>query len=653
MKGLRIMIPLVVAAALAGADLTPVPNRAPLQPNAFNQLPLGSVKPRGWLLHQLRIQADGLTSHLDEFWPDLRDSAWLGGTGEGWERGPYYMDGLVPLAYLLDDPVLVEKARRWVGWMLDHPGPNGWIGPEKNKDWWPNYVALKALTQYQESTGDARVIPLMQRYFAYQLSRLAANPLHEWAVYRWQDEVLSVVWLYNRTGDERLLQLARMLHDQGHDWEAQFANFKYTGKEHFAPGEKANLATHGVNNGMALKTGGLWWLLTGNPADRAAPAHMLEELDRYDGLPSGVFSCDEHYAGRNPSQGTELCTVVEEMFSLESLMSTVGDARFGDREEKIAFNALPATFDAKMWAHQYDQQANQVLATELQRDWVNNGPDSNLFGLEPNYGCCTANMHQGWPKFAANLWMTTADNNGVAAVFYGPSEVRTVLKNGTRVHIIEDTEYPFRDSIRLTVDARGTFPLIFREPRWCAGGAQVSVNGKPAQLVPADGFASLVRAWNPGDRVNIRLPMQVRATRWYNDSVSLERGPLVYSLRIGEDWKKLKTHGPAADWQVTPTTPWNYGLAIDPDNPGSGVKVVEKAIGDFPFSAAGAPVLLQVPGRRVVSWGMEKGSAQPPPEHPQPGTPVQTLTLIPYGAAKLRVTEFPLVPPGVVQAALR
>ena len=189
---------LVFAAALfAAPQLTPVPNRAPLPPNVFYALPLGTVKPAGWLKQQLRIQADGLSGHLDEFWPDVgSNSAWLGGTGEGWERGPYYLDGLLPLAYLLDDPVLVAKARKWVDWTLDHQRPDGDIGPEKNfgkdnDDWWPKMVMLKALTQYQEVTGDPRVIPVLERYFAYQAAQLAANPLHEWAQYRWGDEVLS------------------------------------------------------------------------------------------------------------------------------------------------------------------------------------------------------------------------------------------------------------------------------------------------------------------------------------------------------------------------------------------------------------------------------------------------------------------------------
>ena len=137
---------------------TPVANRAPLQANAFNSLPLGSVMPKGWLLDQLRLQAKGLSGHLDEFWPDLGpQSAWLGGTGEGWERGPYFLDGLVPLAYLTRDPVLIAKVKKWMEWTLQNQRPDGAIGPVKNLDWWPNYVMLKALIQYQEASGDAHL----------------------------------------------------------------------------------------------------------------------------------------------------------------------------------------------------------------------------------------------------------------------------------------------------------------------------------------------------------------------------------------------------------------------------------------------------------------------------------------------------------------
>jgi hypothetical protein len=275
-------------------------NRSPLQPNAFNPLPLTSVMPKGWLLDQLRIQADGLSGHIDEFWPDLGgNSGWLGGDGESWERGPYYLDGLVPLAHLTQNPVLIAKAKKWMEWTLSHQQPDGWIGPVKNTDWWPNYVMLKALTQYQEATGDPRVIPLMQRYFAFQLKHLDERPLKEWAIFRWHDEVLSILWLYNRTGDPSLLDLARKVRAQGHDWEAQFADFKF--RERVLRPD-ANLANHGVNNAMALKAAAVSWLLTGEKGDRDSLYRMFEALDRYHGQPEGIFSADEHYAGQDPPQ---------------------------------------------------------------------------------------------------------------------------------------------------------------------------------------------------------------------------------------------------------------------------------------------------------------------------------------------------------------
>ncbi len=427
---------------LTHAAAAPVANRTPLQPNAFNALPLGSVMPNGWLLEQLRLQAQGLSGHLDEFWPDLGpQSAWLGGSGEGWERGPYFLDGLVPLAYLTKDAVLIAKVKKWMDWALEHQQPDGAIGPVKNLDWWPNYVMLKALMQYQEASGDARVIPLMEKYFAYQARHMDERPLKEWAIFRWHDEVLSVLWLYNRNGDRALLDLARKLHTQGHDWEAQFANFRTKEK---VPRTGANLSTHGVNNAMAMKAAAVWWLVTGEKGDRDSLYQMLDALDRYHGQPSGIFSADEHYAGRDPSQGTELCAVVEAMFSLETDMAILGDAAFGDRLEKIAYNALPATLSADLWAHQYDQQANQIMCSISNHRWATNGPESNIFGLEPNFGCCTANMHQGWPKLAASLWMATPDG-GLAAVVYGPSDVTTTVRGGTAVTIEERTDYPFRE----------------------------------------------------------------------------------------------------------------------------------------------------------------------------------------------------------------
>lgn len=641
---MRVVGIFAILVSLLPALAQTAPNRPSLASGAFHVLPLTSVKPQGWLLQQVRIQANGLSGHLDEFWPDLGpNSGWLGGTGESWERGPYFLDGLVPLAYLTSDPKLIGKVRKCMNWTLEHQRPNGAIGPESNQDWWPNMVMLKALIQYQEASGDPRVIPLMERYFAFHLRSADQHPLQKWAAFRWQDEVLSIIWLYNRHGDVKLLELAKKLHSQGHDWKAQFANFPFTAKG--AKGD-TNMRSHVVNNAQALKTAAVWSLITHDPTDREALYRQFRELDRYHLLPNGVHSGDEHLAGRNPTQGTELCAVVEAMFSLETILSVVGDPVFGDRLEKIAFNPLPGTFSTEMWAHQYDQQPNQVLCNIYPRDWTTNRSDSNLFGLEPNFGCCTANFHQGWPKFAASLWMGTLEG-GLAAVAYSPSEVRTTVKGGVAVEIREETEYPFRDKIRITVSPASPveFPLEFRIPGWTRG-ASIKVNGSQLPAIKPATFYKVERRWRKGDSIELTFPMRPRISRWYNNSIAIERGPLVYSLKIGEDWRKIADKFPAADWEVIPTTHWNYALQIDVDHPDRSFTVEEKPIPEQPFSAQSAPVSLKVKGRRLPDWKLVDGSAGLLPNSPVQSTqPLETLTLIPYGAAKLRITAFPWLGP--------
>jgi uncharacterized protein len=630
-----------------GGELTAiVKNRAPLAQNAFYVLPLGAVRPTGWLLEQMKIQANGLSGHLDEIWPDVgSNSGWLGGTGEDWERGPYFLDGLVPLGYLLDDARLKAKAQRFIDWTLTHPSPDGMIGPQGNDDWWPRMVMVKALAQYEEATGDPRVIPLLSRYFAYQLRSLPTRPLRSWGKFRWQDNALVALWLYNRTGDPKLIELARLLHRQGYDWKAQFAHFQYTqritretirleeGKE---LGE-IGLATHGVNNGQAIKTSPVWSIVSGEEDDRRAVQQQLAALDTYHGLPNGMFSCDEHLAGRNPSQGSELCTVVETMFSLEQSLAILGDPNLGDRLERIAFNALPGTFTDDMWAHQYNQEPNQVECGLHTKPWTTDGPESNLYGLEPNFGCCTANFHQGWPKFAASLWMASADD-GLVAAAYAPCSVHTSLRE-TAVHLRQETEYPFRDTVRIAIDPSKPvqFPIRLRIPAW-AEGTTIRVNGS-LQPAPAPGsFAKLERIWKTGDVVEVRFPLVPRVVKGAVESISIERGPLVFSYPIKESWVKLRERGMTADWQVFPASQWNYALSGTPEE----IEPHERPVGPSPFSLKDPPVQLQVKARKLIGWRSLDGVAAEPPRSPvHSGEPDEKITLVPYAAAKLRITAFP------------
>lgn len=635
-----------------------------LKPVAFRPLPLGRIRPLGWLERQSRIQAEGISGHLDEFWPDVKDSRWFGGDAEAWERAPYWLDGLIPLAFVLDDATLKAKATRYVDYILTHQHEDGWLGPREmiaaagrpedaRYDLWAQLLAMKALVQYHDATGDARVVEVVEKCLRRLDRHIDTAPLFNWGQFRWFEGLIAIFWLYEKTGEPWLLDLAVKLHAQGFDWRSFFARWPITEP---TPKHRWNYMGHVVNNAMAIKAYGLWSRLAGDESDRAAVQDMIAKLDRYHGMVTGVFTGDECLAGKQPTHGTELCAVVEYAYSLEVLLSVLGDPAFGDRLEKIVYNALPATFSPDMWSHQYDQQVNQVEGSVFEnRIWNTNGPASNIFGVEPNYGCCTANLSQGWPKFAANLWMTPevycgeSSTPGLAAVAYAPSRVETEIE-GVPVTVTLETDYPFRDMLRFTVTVERPvrFSLWLRIPEW-AYQPGLRVDGK-VTIPPTPGtFHEFIQLWEGTTQVDLWLPMIPELQRGYNKAVALTRGSLVYALKIGEEWRRINENEPYrelphADWEVYPTTPWNYALAIDEATLFEDVAFIEFPVGEMPFSPQGAPIEATVKGRRVPAWGMDHGSAADAPPSPVMSTePLETLTLIPYGCTNLRITEFPVL----------
>ncbi len=631
-------------------------NRAPLITKPFLELPLGSISPEGWLKDQLNRQKDGMTGHLDELYEKVmgKRNGWLGGDGDVWERGPYWIDGLLPLAYILKDKALIEKVKPWVEWALNSQQPDGYFGPVVDREnepglqrnnarvWWPKMVVLKYLQQYYSATGDERVIKLMLNYFKYQLKELPKAPLDHWTHWgadRGGDNLAIVYWLYNLTGEKFLLELGELIHAQTVNWTDAFLTGKLRKPWSF----------HCVNVAQGMKEPGIYYQQKKEKKYVDAVKSGLADLKEFHGFPDGLYGGDEMLHGNNPTQGSEFCSAVEMMFSMESILPVTGDVAFADQLERVAFNALPTQATDNYDSRQYFQQTNQVLVSKSPRNFNTYYPDGQAFGILTGYPCCTSNMHQGWPKFTQNLWYASADQ-GIGALVYAPSSVKAHVGNGVPLEISETTNYPFDETIRFSFNLakKSTFSFYLRIPAWCAKAA-ITINGKPWSQPEGNNISKVWREWSDGDVLELSLPMEVKVSRWYENSAAVERGPLVYALKIGEEWKKISNAN--GDWyyEVHPTTPWNFGLLSSAvRNPGKDFEVVKRSVPkeSYPWNQENSPIEIRTKGILIPSWTLYNGSAGPLPYSDQylpKSDPPQEITLIPYGCSTLRITEFPIV----------
>ena len=599
------------------------------------------IKPSGWLRRQLEIEADGLAGNLDLVWPDVRDSMWIGGGREGWERVPYWLGGFVPLAFLLDRRDLIGRAKKYVDAILAGQQDDGWICPNRDTprekyDMWALELLSKVLFVWYDCSGDERIPGAVRRALMEWHSGLESGRyrLFDWAKSRWFETFVALNRLEKIYGrEEWMTGLARLLKEQGTDWAAESSRWNIWYNEW-------TYETHIVNVAMAMKAEAVSFGLLGDEY-RADADRLYRILNRYHGSAAGTFNGDECLAGRSPIRGFELCSVAELMYSYEWLYAVTGESKWAERLERIAFNALPATLSDDMWTHQYDQQSNQTgcVANRGRSLFGTNGQEANRFGLEPGYGCCTANFGQAWPMFA--LGSVVRDERGFSVAVPVPVKASGVFGGvGAELEIVSD--YPFENSftyiVRCGEDA--DIELSFRIPSFARNA---EVDGKPAK----PGICRYRRFPAGETEIKVRFDAEPELIRTSRGLRAVRAGSLIFSLPVKAETKKLEytragveRKFPYCDYELYPASDWNYGFSSG----SPGLKITRRGSGAVPFSSSRPPVTVTASFNHI-DWGTEPGyryTCAAYPKSTKPAGASERKELYPYGCAKLRMTEMPV-----------
>ena len=648
----------------AGVNAFYITNLAPLLPQHLVKLPVGSIKPGGWLLKNLELQREGLTGHLSEIsaWLTKKNNAWLNkdGMGDwGWEEMPYWLKGYANMGYVLNDKKMIDEAMVWINGTLNSQRDNGDFGPfvirktTGKRDLWAHMLMLFVLQSYYEYSNDPRVISHMTNYFKWQLTIPENDFLTDyWENSRGGDNLYSVYWLYNITKEKWLLDLASKIHRNTANWKLK----------NWLPN------WHNVNIAQCFREPATFYQQSGDLTDLQASydnQNFIREM--YGQVPGGMFGSDENSRKGydDPRQAVETCGMVEQMTSDEIMLRITGDAFWAENCEDVALNTFPVSFMPDYRSLRYLTAPNMIASDRKNHNPGIDNPGPYLMMNPFSSRCCQHNHAGGWVYYAENLWMATPDN-GLAAVFYSDSEVRAKVADGGEISIQQQTHYPFDESIKLKLQMKKEtkFPMYLRIPAWCASPA-VQINGQAIQVeAKAGSYLKIINTWKNNDQITLNFPMTLTVKTWKKNknSVSVNYGPLTYSLKIDEKYirfdsketaqydSKWQANADPSQWpsfEIQPGSAWNYGLSGDFSDPNKIFKVVKKTwpSDNYPFTIASVPIEIKVKGRKIPAWTIDQyGLCAELPQSPvTTKEPEEEITLVPMGAARLRISAFPVV----------
>jgi len=633
-------------------------------------LPLGQVAARGWLERQLRIEAQGMSGHLDELEPAMIATPYITREREekvcvGWsaEISATYWLGLIQLAYTLGDEALQRKAAAWVDGVLAAQEADGYLGAYKatdnrKEDYNAMGVdfAVGALLAYYEATGRADVLEACRRGLLWFVEQWGGHRTDYAAPYI----IASMADVYRLTGDERLLKWA----EDYMDWLGR--NSKWP--NHLPAFLDSTLA---FNSAHAVAYGG--WL--------ALPSSLFCATGRRDYCKAGInavkkvvnrcfqrtgapASNNEHLSPPGANCETEYCNFPTYAAAFRRLMLATGRAAYGDAIEKIVFNGSQGAKKKDGRAIAYMSSPNQMFAT-LDSSIYGNRSEMEVYAPAYVVACCPVQAVRVLPEYVRGMVMTDRRRQNLYLTGYGPCHAATTLKSGARVEMEEITEYPFKETVTLkfTLPSETDFTLNLRIPGWCAQ-ASVAVNGAAvAGPFKAGSYLTLSRTWRTGDTVELRLPMAVRVVEVKDDACShkrplaIERGALLFALPIEPEWKAVPGHPltplpegwswyearPRQGPDAAGNRPWACALEKQRVLKPGAIQAEYRDIGGaFPWETS--PVVLKVPARRVrhaYTPGGGRKNVETYGDRGEVGEDEAVIELVPYGCTNLRIAYFP------------